>query len=76
MTTRFYLDEPEKKPFTLVVTLPLSEWKKVAAALQTDAGVIAYPLRQTIWDCVSEAERTFWKSGMEDKYQPVGKSDG
>jgi len=62
------LDEPDKKPFTLVVTLPLSEWKKVAGLLQTDAGVVAYPLRQTIWDCVTDAEKVFWKSGREARY--------
>lgn len=69
MSTEFFLTEPDKQRFTLVVTLPLAEWKKVSALLSTREGVVAYPLQRTIQDCVSEAEKSFWKSGREAAYQ-------
>jgi len=69
MSAKFEMENPEKARFTLTVTLPLSEWKQVAKCLETNQGVVAYPLRQIIWDLTTEAERTWWKSGREASYQ-------
>jgi hypothetical protein len=57
----FHLTDPERQNFTLTVTLPLSEWQKVAGLMRTDQGVVAYPLVRVIRECVDDACQKFWK---------------
>jgi hypothetical protein len=56
------MTKPEDVNFTLTVTLPLKTWKEVASRLETERGIVAYPLQRCIHDLVSQAQQTFWPS--------------
>lgn len=62
MTARFEMTKPDDVNFTLTVTLPLKTWNEVANLLETDRGIVAYPLQRCIRDLVSQATQTFWPS--------------
>lgn len=62
MTAHFEMTKPEDVNFTLTVTLPLKTWKAVADLLETDKGIVAYPLQRCIRDLTYQAQQTFWPS--------------
>ena len=67
MSTYFEVTDPENTNFTLTVTLPLKTWREVSKCLQTDRGVVAWPLRRCINDVVDQATTRFWPSVQDDK---------
>lgn len=68
--TSFELENPGRQRFTLTVTLSLDDWMKVSKLMQTDQGIVGYPLYNCINDVVSQATRAFYPSAKATEAPP------